>query len=798
VTDRFKWLLAGLVDHAGWTTLLVLLVSAAAVMGYVDPQLRWLGFDPDGGAEPTEVVDGIGRRRGGPRGSGRGGDGFSLTDGDAILVVESEGIFTPFGAKALRRVVSDLEALPWVSGITWMDRAPPLNLFGLPEPVLPREDASPQRFELARKQALRNPLIVGQLLSPDAELLVLLIRFDWLMVTDDADVTDRLREVAELAVADVRRDWTVSAGEQPPIRFALTGRVPIRLSLARSGEDNQFRYQMLAYAMILGLAIILFRGWVTVLVTALAPALGVFWTLGWLRYLQIHDNPFNDVILPILLSLVGFTDGVHMMVHIRKLRQSGHSSWWAARGAVTEVGLACGLTSLTTAVGFASLAWAQNDVVREFGLCCVVGVGLTFLAVVTVIPLACLSPIGRWLHPGEKKDLIDRHLGRLGGLIDWILRRHGWVSLFGIALTLVLAVIAGTLRPDSRLTSALPQRSEVIQAMHRMDYKLGGLETGTVEVLWPELLEPDSPQIVEAVERIHAILGAESLLGSPISIYNLLLALPGEGPVTERMTTLELLPPPLKRAFIRPSEQRATVIFRVQDLGIAKYGPVFARLEQQLSELAVDFPGFEFRLDGGAVFRWRNLYQVVVDLATSLGTASLVIFLILTVVYGSLRLGLISIIPNLFPLVATASILVFMGQSLELVSVCAFTVCLGIAVDDTIHFLTRYTEERKRGLDEATAIRQAFVGVGTALIMTTMVLVAGFASVLMSDTRDHRIFAVMGGMTIFSALLADMTILPALLYAFRRRGRRGAKLDLAASSDEAESERSTGISGSDR
>jgi uncharacterized protein len=306
VTDRFKRLLAGLVDHAGWTTLLLLLVSAVALIGYVDPELRLLGFDPDGGVESTEVVDGIGRRRGGPRGTGRGGEGFSLTDGDAILVVESEGIFTPFGARALRRVVSDLEALPWVSGITWMDRAPPLNLFGLPEPVLPREDASAQRFELAREQALRNPLIVGQLLSPDADLLVLLIRFDWLMVTGDADVTDRLREVAELAVADVHRDWTAAAGEPSPISFALTGRVPIRLSLARSGEDNQFRYQMLAYAMILGLAIILFRGWVTVLVTALAPALGVFWTLGYLRYLQIHDNPFNDVILPILLSLVGF------------------------------------------------------------------------------------------------------------------------------------------------------------------------------------------------------------------------------------------------------------------------------------------------------------------------------------------------------------------------------------------------------------------------------------------------------------------------------------------------------------
>ena len=107
-------------------------------------------------------------------------------------------------------------------------------------------------------------------------------------------------------------------------------------------------------------------------------------------------------------------------------------------------------------------------------------------------------------------------------------------------------------------------------------------------------------------------------------------------------------------------------------------------------------------------------------------------------------------------LAATGALLYCFGQHLEIVSVCAFTVCLGIAVDDTIHFLTRYHEQLASADDQESAIRNAFVGVGTALIMTTTVLVIGFAAALTSDARDHRIFAAMGMLTISTALLAEV------------------------------------------
>jgi predicted RND superfamily exporter protein len=271
---------------------------------------------------------------------------------------------------------------------------------------------------------------------------------------------------------------------------------------------------------------------------------------------------------------------------------------------------------------------------------------------------------------------------------------------------------------------------------------------------------------LEVIRGVNDLLRREELIGHPLSIHDMLAALPGEGDPAERMSMLGLLPPPLKRAFYVPEERHATVTFRVRDLGIARYGPVFQRIESGLEKIAAEFPAFRFELSGSAVWRWRNLYQIVVDLAASLGSAAVIIFGILAMAYRSLRIGLISIVPNVFPLAVTGTFLVLAGQSLEVVSVCAFTVCLGIAVDDTIHFLTRFQEERAESRDDREAIRRAFASAGTGMIMTTLVLVVGLATVIFSDMREQRIFATMGALTVAAALFGDLILLPAMLLRF--------------------------------
>lgn len=682
-----------------------------------------------------------------------------LFGSELMLLVEGDDFFTPTAAKAIRQAVAALEALPQVRSVMWMDKAPPLNLFGLREPALPDHRASQRRFDTARQMTLDNPLIAGQLLSSDGRTMLLSIEIDWFYVRNNADCTTVLAQTAQDIFDSYKLDFAVG----------VTGEIPIRLVMSAASKENDRKFQYIAYAVILLLAMILFRGPSAVIITAVAPALGVFWTMGCIRFFHFEDNPFNHVVVPILLSLVGFTDGVHMMTQIRVHRASGMPVRAAVAQALDEVGAACFLTSLTTAIGFGSLSWAHHQVVREFGWCCVMGVGITFLAIVAAIPLACFTPLGRTVHRGQGSGWIEKNLDNATRVIMLVLKRRKSFAAAAIMTSIATGLIASRLEPDERILNAIPERSHEAKWLRHMDRAFGGLETAYVKITWNDHVDSQSPEVVQVSDAVERMLRDEALLGAPLGIARLIDALPGDAQPSAKAALLDLLPPPLRRVFLLPEQQMTKVIFRLQDLGIAKYGPVFERILVNLDQLQQTHPDFELTLEGGAVWRWENLYQIIVDLTKSLGTASFVIFVVLSIVYRSLRLGLIAIIPNLLPLTVTAAGMWFFGQPLELVSVLAFTVCLGIAVDDTIHFMTRYQFEMAKGIgSREDAIERAFRGVGSALIMTTLVLVCGFVTVLWSDTREHHVFALMGGCTIAAALVADMFFLPALIAVFDR------------------------------
>lgn len=738
--------------------LLLLCISGMTVVGYTNPKLvRDMFTAPD---EEQAVAPQFRRSdtsKSNNVAAARGVSPISLSGSDAVLVVEGEDFFTPQAVSALRKVADELEDLPQVRSVLWMDRVPILNIFGLSQPLLPREGALASRFASAKEKAMSHPLVGGQLLSDDATVQLMLVSFDFYHIHGNEDATALLRETAEKAVAD---------DAETKLTFRVTGRMPSAIAALEAHESNLLKYQVIGYSMILIMALILFRGVRAVIIVALAPAIGVVWTLGIIKFFDYSNNPLIDVILPILVSLVGLTDGVHLMVQIRKLRASGLEKIEAVTQGLQQVGLACFLTSLTTAIGFGSLMLADSEWVQQFGLCSTAGVLLCFISVVTVIPLASMSWLGDKIHLGQENSLIDRNLSRIGGLIHIVLRYQKPVAACAIISTIALAGISLTLKPDQRQSDGLPQEAEATQALMHVDKKFGGLEFSRIDIFWNEQISSDAPEVLKVVNEVDDLLRKEELIGHPLSIRNLIDAQPGSGPAEERISLLELLPPPLKLAFFKPAERNATVTFRVQDLGIAAYGPVFQRIEAGLLAINERYPNFQATLDGDAVWRWKNLYQIVVDLAASLGTASIIILVVLAIVFRSIRLGLISIVPNLFPLAFTGAYLAFAGYNLEIVMVCNFTICLGIAVDDTIHFMTRFIEENAKTEDSHEAIQAAFTGVGTALIMTTAVLVAGFSIVTLSDARDHHIFAIMGALTIGAALFCDLVFLPALLAVF--------------------------------
>jgi predicted RND superfamily exporter protein len=683
---------------------------------------------------------------------------------EVMLVIQADDFFEPKTAKAIREVVDDLNAMPQVSEIIWMDNAPPLNIFGLPEPALPDHRSSPIKFEHAKERALSNPMIAGQLLARDGKTLLLLPQIDWFHVRSDADCTTKLIE---------RTAETLARHPEVTIKVAVTGDIPMRLRIGDKNAENDRKFQWIVYCGVLVMAAVLFRGLSAVIIAALPVSVGVFWAFGFIRFLDMEENPFNFVVVPVLLSMIGFTDSVHIIAQIRARRMKGLAPNDAAAMAMEDVGGACLLTSLTTAIGFGSLWWAHHEIVQEFGICCVVGAAVMFVAVMTTIPIACRTWLGPGIQRGEIGGWIERNFHLCLPMVQAILRRPVPVATAAIVITVVTAWMTLQLEPDERNFNGIPEDSTEAIALRHMDKSFGGLETAVVAAYWDQNKDVDKEELIAVSYEVEQVLKKEPLLASPLGLATLVNALPGDGTPVTKASLVDLLPPPLKQAFWDPTENRTGVVFRLQDIGIAKYSEVFERVTREIAAIEKNYPGVTLSLEGSAVKRWQNLYRIIVDLAKSLGTASIVIFFVLGIAYRSLRLGLIAVIPNLFPLTVTGAAMWLIGQPLELVSVIAFTVCLGIAVDDTIHFLTRYRQETSSEVEEGLAIERTVTGVGAAMAMTTFVLLTGFSTVFMSDSRDHHIFALMGASTIATAIIGDLLFLPSLLILRLRGPRRG-------------------------
>ncbi len=209
--------------------------------------------------------------------------------------------------------------------------------------------------------------------------------------------------------------------------------------------------------------------------------------------------------------------------------------------------------------------------------------------------------------------------------------------------------------------------------------------------------------------------------------------------------------------------KRARIRIRLKEIGSRKTIELIREIE---ARLAVAFPAngpVEARLTGEAYVNAHALTTLIRDLFWSLVTASLVIFSLIAIEFRSLRAGLIAALPNLTPLVITLGYMGLRGYDMNVANVIVFTICLGLADDNTIHFLYRFREELAADGDVTAAIQRAFRGTGRAIVATSLLLAAGMAVLTVSHFVPTRRFAELTCVTILGNLLGVLLLLPACL-----------------------------------
>jgi len=688
-------------------------------------------------------------------------DAFGTDDAECLVVVRAEDVFSPQAIRFIRGLTEQARAVEGVAGVRSMLDIPVFGRATTPQSLVPEGPLAEQTLETARRRAFDNVLIEGRLVSPDASAALVLVT-----LRESIDEVREIGPIVEALQAIIEREESA----HPGVSAAITGIPPLRVEIIESVRQDQRTFLFIGAALGIAIAWLVFRHMAAVLIVAGVPVIGAGWTMGLMGWVGEPVNVINAV-LPTLVLVIGFTDSVHLMVDLRRSRAAGLDGREASIDAIRHLGVACGLTSLTTFVGFSSLAAASIDTVQRFGVASAVGVLIMFSAVITLIPvLTSLVSTQRLVDP-QRSHRLDVTSRRWAALIEPVLRRPGLVALAGVLITAGLAVSATDLRPDNRLAESVPRGRPSTEALRAADELFGGILPVFVTIEYPDGLTLSAPEVLEALDRVHGILDAEPVMNAPLSVRTILRALPGSDEnLSAKTPMLALVGDERLRRLARPDLHQLVVTARVQDVGAAALEPAFDSVDAKLEKLEEGMPGFDFELTGTTVVAGRNVQLMIADLARSLGLAAIVIFVVLSVAFRSIRIGLVSIVPNAFPLVMTAGLLVALGKPLQITSVIVFSVCLGIAVDDTIHFITRF--RREMAVDGTTvlqATRRSFIAVGSALLITTAVLLAGFGASTFSEVPAIRMFSALSCFAIASALLGDLFILPALLMCFVRR-----------------------------
>jgi predicted RND superfamily exporter protein len=573
-----------------------------------------------------------------------------------------------------------------------------------------------------------------------------------------------------------RQVYQTAAGELRHVELRMTGGAHVKAETTRFLMADLVLVVPLAFGLMALIALLTFRSVRGVGVPLSTIAIGVVWTLG----LAAEIDPALNIVtiaVPTLVLVVGFAYTVHVVTaYMQALPDSGRVSPAAARAAVEHVGLATLLTGVTTAAGFLSLTTSNLGAIRQFGLYCAIGVGATMLATLTWAPavLACLrAPASRAVESrGGASDPLGRMLAWLARFDEENRAAILWV---GAAVAVLALVGMSRIEVDTDLITNFPEDARVRRSFGDVNDWLGGASQLTVVLEAAERNAFKEPRNLAAVESLQGRIGTLPQVGSTTSLADYVklihrgfrddadaYAIP-----ESRALVSQLLffagSEDLER-YVDSTYQETVILVRASTGGTGETNALVARVESMLDELPESIEG---RVTGATVLLARTSDDIALGQALSLSAAFLIIYAILVLLFASFRVGFLALLPNALPVLVYFGALGGSGVPLNVTTGLVACLVLGIAVDDTIHFLTRFNVDSRRLADERAGAKAALLHVGRPVTTTSLALCLGFLVLVFSSLRDQQQFGVLAAFTLGFAWLVDLTFTPALAMGVR-------------------------------
>lgn len=728
-------------------TLLVVLV-ATAVFVYGGTKL---GFSSDireifrSGSPDFATLEEVGRQ-------------YPGSDRDILMVVEGPNLFERDQLEVIRDLHLELGLVEGIDNVMSMftARKPP-GKDRQTASLFPFEFEDTTDFADLRKRVHAHPLVDDKLLSGDDQLALLVMS----LKNPEQDVTELRQQIDE--IRKIAEEILTDSG----LTVRLTGTSVLRVEIIGALIRDQKTFRMAGLTVAVLLCWLFFRSFAYVVI-ALAPAgVAIFGLRGAMGLAGQDINVLTNII-PALVMVVAFASALHLLFLIRRRLGRGIDLEEAIAGAVNDVGPACVLTSATTALALLSLTLVPHPFITSFGLTAALGTAWAFVAIMITVPPLSRLLLGRFGPGGAswgKSDRIHAANEALSRAAARLVRRvPGPIT----AASVVIAIVAGALyaqnTPRYQYQDNLPKANPAYQAIEDINARLSGINSIRLLIQWPKGQSLDTPETLDVIRAAHEIMEGEPALNGVSSLYNFERWFVSGGlPREELFTFLEETPTPLSKRLIAPAHASALVTGTFRSIPATELVAIVDGLKAKLDALGKRYPDVSFGLTGLVPVSAKASTEMIAQLNTSLLIAVCVIILLIGLAFRSVTAGLVSILPNLLPILVVGAGLFLLDKGLQFTSVVAFTIGFGIAVDSTIHVLNRYRLESRANVDSDTALDLTITAIGPVLIVSTLVLISGVGGTILSELPIVRLYGEVIVILLSTALIGAMLVLPALL-----------------------------------
>lgn len=688
------------------------------------------------------------------------------TDNITVIYVEDDQLFSPEKMTALDELAFALEEIPGVDKVESLFTVTNFKGEDGALTTAPLVDWIPETQEEAdqvKADALRNPVLVNNIISPDgrATAINLFVAGD----PEDPEYNTTFSRTVDEKITELGSSFQ---------RIFQLGNSYTKRQISENIIGDQFRLVPFSALVLLAMLFITMRSPSAPILPIITAGTSVLWAMGFMGFLDIPLNILT-VIVPSLIIVIGSTEDMHLLSEYLEGLEHKGAKEAAIHYMASKTGTAVMLTALTTFLGFLSITINKIVILKQFGIVASFGLFVNPILTCMVAPVYLrLFGAKQAKETRGKLTTMDKLLAFLSDRIIGMIHAHKWrvfTVIFGAAV--VLSLFTFNVKVDNDLLGFFKSTSDIRQRSDVLHNKLCGAQPFYIRINGynaDSFKDPNNLRIVSGIQQFVAEKGWFDKTTSLADYVSMIHCEMNDGKEEFRKIPENAGLIPQYLLFLNRSEveRLATPDYSEANILVRHNMSSSYELKQALSELRAYMdeivpPQFDYGLTGENILVNKAADSMATGQALSLSLLLVIIFVLMSFLFVNFKAGFLSLIPNIFPIMLFFGIMGIFDIALNTGTAMVAAIAIGIAVDDTIHFMTRYHKEMKQRQCQSEAMEICIRSEIKPVFSTSVALALGFAVVCMSSFVPVINFGFLSALVMVFALLGDMFITPILL-----------------------------------